>query len=132
MESLGKEPFRIFRAVTSELRLNGNEWPDLLSIVQSAIQNAPSIQRSNVPPVKAMRGIDASPLISKFYRSHLSKPVMVTDVSRERALNVEYTSDMVSDLHLVVRNAPPEYRKRLRGQVSKAKLPNLVEGDLCW
>lgn len=63
VERLGKELLLIFRAVTTELRLGFNEWPDLLSIVQSAINNAPSPQPRGVPPVKAMTGTDASPPI---------------------------------------------------------------------
>lgn len=40
IECLGKEWLRTLRAITSELQLAHNEWPDLVLVVQSALNNA--------------------------------------------------------------------------------------------
>ena len=42
VESLGKELLRVFRSVISELQMGFKGWPDLLPVVQSALNNAPS------------------------------------------------------------------------------------------
>lgn len=44
----------MFRAVTSELCVDKGEWPDLLPLVQSTINNAPSQQRAGVPLATVM------------------------------------------------------------------------------
>ena len=46
IERLGKELLRIARAVTAELQMDFDEWPDILPLLQSAINNAPSAQRN--------------------------------------------------------------------------------------
>ena len=51
IERLGKELLRVFRSVISELRMRFEEWPDLVPLVQSAINNAPSPQRGGVAPI---------------------------------------------------------------------------------
>lgn len=63
---LGKELLHLFRAFISELPLDHGGWPDLLPLVQSAIDNAPSLQRAIFPSVTAMTGIVTSPPISTF------------------------------------------------------------------
>lgn len=53
IERLGKELFRTLRAVLSELQMRSNEWPDLLPIIQSALNKSPSPQRNNIALITA-------------------------------------------------------------------------------
>ena len=46
IERLGKEFLRVARAVTAELQIAFDEWPEILRLLQSAIHNAPSAQRN--------------------------------------------------------------------------------------
>lgn len=63
VERLGKGLLSVYCAVVSELNLCIEEWPDLWTIVQSAINHMPSQQRAGIPPVQAMTGMDATPPI---------------------------------------------------------------------
>jgi transposase InsO family protein len=56
VERLGKELLCVARSVISELQLRPEEWPDILPLLQSALNNAPSPQRGNVSPVTAFTG----------------------------------------------------------------------------
>ncbi len=47
IERLGKEVLRMFRAVLSDLKMRPSEWPDLVPVLQSALNWAPSPQRKN-------------------------------------------------------------------------------------
>lgn len=129
VERLGKELLRVFRAVCSELQLRPEEWPDLLPLVQSAINNAPSPQRADIPPVTAMTGMDATTPISTFYRSSKTLPVTVSDVARERVLNVDMLCKRVTELHPVIQDVLQDNRRRMRDRTSKGKLPNFSNGD---
>lgn len=45
VELIGKQLLRVFRSVISEMKMRPEKWPDILPIVQSALNNAPSLQR---------------------------------------------------------------------------------------
>lgn len=129
IERLGKELLRVLRSTSSELQLAHEEWPDLLPLVQSAINNAPSPQRAGVPPIKAMTGMAATPPIATFYRAQTSAPVTVSDLVHERALNVDMLCDLVGQLRPIIQDAVQKNRQQGRDVASKGSLPNFTKGD---
>lgn len=129
VERPGKELLRVFRAFTSELQMRSQEWSDLLSFVESVIENATSPQRAGTSSIKAMTGMDASSPISTFYRKINSVPTTITRVAQHRAINIEYLTELVDSLHPIVQNAFQENRQRIRDQASNGKLSNFNEGD---
>lgn len=129
VERLGKELLRVFRSITSELLLRPEEWPDLLPIVQSALNNAPSPQRRNIPPVTAFTGLDSSPPIATFIRSSTTTPMTISDVARERAVNLYALQTKIAELHPLVQESLESSRKRIRESSSRGKLPKFAEGD---
>lgn len=129
VERLGKELMRTFRSITSELQLRPDEWPDLLPLVQSVLNNAPSPQRGNISPVTAFTGMDASPPIATFYRSITSTTISISDLQSERAFNVEALRSKIAQLHPVVQDALKSNRERIRDSRSRGSLPNFTEGD---
>lgn len=129
VERLGKELLRTFRAVTSELKMRPEEWVDLLPMIQSVLNNAPSPQRANVPPVKAFMGMDPTSPISTFLRTATSKPVTLTKVQEERLLNMSDLQQSVENLHPLVQETLASARDRGRKASARGKLPNFAEGD---
>lgn len=89
VERLGKALPGVFRTVSSELRIWPAEWPYVLALIQSAINNSQSPQRAGIPPVQALTGMDPFPLITTFYRSFAIVPGTFSDVMRERTLSKE-------------------------------------------
>lgn len=69
VERIVKELLRVFPAMVSELRLDHDDWPDLLPLVQSAIDNISSLQQAGESTITAMTGLAATPPISTFYHS---------------------------------------------------------------
>ena len=69
VERLGKEAFKVFRANLSELKMDMIEWPSLVSIVQSALNNSSCPQRGNIVPVTAFTGMEVKTPSSKFIKA---------------------------------------------------------------
>lgn len=114
VERLGKELLRLLRSVVSEFWFKHEEWPDVLSLVQSALNNTPSKHRAGVPPIKAMTGLDPTPPIKTFFRSSTLKAMSIPDVQLERALNVKKLSELVGKLHHIVQDSLQKNRKDKR------------------
>lgn len=69
LERLGKELLWVFGAIMLEHRFIYKEWPDLLPLVQIAINNGPPTKRAGVSPATSMTGLKSTPPISTFYFS---------------------------------------------------------------
>ena len=69
VERLGKELVRALRATVSEFQMRYEEWPDLLPLVQSALNNAPSTARDNIRALQD-RMDELHPLVQKALQSH--------------------------------------------------------------
>lgn len=84
IERLCKKLLRVFSAKIFELGFEQGKWPDLLSIVQSAINHFPSPQRYGASLIKAMTGLDAWPPMFAFLRFRVQKDREVTELEKER------------------------------------------------
>jgi len=129
VERLGKELLRVFRAAVSELQMRFEEWPDLLPVVQSVLNNAPSPQRGNISPITAFTGMDATPPIATILRTDTATPVTVAEAQRERLFNNEALKSRLAELHPLVQNAVRTNRQQSRIAQSRGQLPNFAEGD---
>ena len=129
VERLGKELLRVFRAVLSELQMLPAEWPDLLPLVQSSLNQSPSPQRRNYAPVTAFTGLEPTPPISTFLRSSTADTVSVDDIRLETLINIESLKDLVATLHPVVQVSVANNRQRARDAMGRGELPNFTEGD---
>jgi len=128
VERLGKEVVPTLRSVLSELQMGFDEWPDFVPLVQSALNNAPSPQRGKIPPLTAFTGMGTAPPISTFLRASTAKSVTVSQVQRERCLNIETLQQSVTELHPVVQDTLQSYRKQHRASASRRTLANYIEG----
>lgn len=88
VERLAKEVLRTFRAIQSELQHHEEEWPDLVPIVQSALNHYHSPQRDDVAPITAFTGLDPLPPIHTFIRRETSSEVTIAKAQREQSINI--------------------------------------------
>ena len=129
VERLGKEILRALRALTSEFQMDFKEWTDLLPVIQSILNNSSSPHRMNVAPLTAFLGMKPTPPIASFLRTSTQKAVLVTDVIRQRAVNVEALQKACAELHPLVQDTLQKNRESSRHNASKGKLANFTEGD---
>ena len=100
-----------------------------MPLVQSALNNAPSPQRGNVAPITASTGMEPSPPLATFLRTVTTKPVTLSEVQRERAINTEALTARVAELHPLVEETVRNNRQKSRDSASRGTLPNFEEGD---
>lgn len=129
VERLGKELLRVFRAVLSELQMRHDEWPDLLPLVQSALNTAPSPQRGDVSPITAFTGLPPTPPISTFIRTATAKALTITEAQRECVFNIKDLQERAAELHPIISHTLKENRRRHRQASEKGQLCNFAEGD---
>ena len=104
-------------------------WPDVLPLVQSALNNAPSPQRANISPITAFLGRDPTPPIGKFIRSSVVTPVTIEKLQLEKSLNIESLKTRVAELHPQIQNTIQANREQSREYARKGVLPDLTDGD---
>ena len=129
VERLGRELIRVLRATLSELQMDHDEWPDLIPMVQSVLNNSPSRQRGTVCPVTAFMGQEPSTPIKTFMHSSTIESVTLTDLQHESAMNVEDLLKACEDLHPRVQATLQKNRAQQRDKMSSGRLPNFHEGD---
>lgn len=129
VERLGKEVVRTFRALASELQVDFQEWPDLLPVIQSALNNAPSPSRNNVPQVTAFLGKEATPPISTFLRTATVSSITVTAIQQKPCINIAELKLKCTELHPVVQDALERNREHSRTRASRGQLANFSKGD---
>ena len=129
VERLGKELLRTLRALLSELQMRPTEWTNLIPIVQSVLNHAPSPQRGNVAPITAFTGLEPTPPVKTFIRTATSTPLTITDIQLEKSVNIHELQKRVEELHPIVQTNLDNNRKVKREAQSKGKLANFEEGD---
>lgn len=129
VERLGRELLRVMRSVLSELQMPFTEWPDILPLVQSALNNSPSPQRGNISPFTAFMGREPTAPIATFLRNSTTKSVTVDATKLESLMNITQLKNRVAELHPIVENTLEKNRSIGRKNASRGKLPNFTEGD---
>lgn len=105
------------------------EWPDLLTIVQSVLNNAPSPLRGNICPITDFLGRAPTMPTSTFIRTYTVKPVLLSDAVKERALNIEEFIKARDELHPLFQSTFVKYHEQARAAASRAELPNFTDRD---
>lgn len=129
VERLGKEHLKVCRSITVELHMKAEEWSYLLPIVQTILNNSPSPQNRNIPLLTVSRSMKPTAPISMFMRSSVSAAVTVTDMQRERMINIPFLKQNITQIHSVVQVLLEISRNRAREVVLCEKLSNFYESS---
>lgn len=129
VERLGKAVLRVFRSVCSGLRRPTEEWPDLLPLVQSALNMAPSPQRGNVAPITAKTVQDPSPPIRTFFRMVTATPATLIRLQSEQAPNLQVLMKPMDELHPAINRTVSDNRESACEARKAGRLPNIEIGD---
>lgn len=129
VKRLEKELLRVFSSVKSELCLRSAEWPDILPLIQSVLNNSPPPQRAGIFPLKAITGLEPTTPIGTLYRSSVASTVTLENLTLERAINMERLSKVGSEIRPFVQRAQNDNRERKSSQFGKRQVPNFTEGD---
>lgn len=114
IKRLGKKLFCVARVFLSEHQMRHDDWPQLVSLFQSALKNAPSPQPRNIAPITAFTGRPASHHVTTSLRSSDCHPISVTAAQLEAAGNVSSLVQYMESLHALVHNHLQKKRERIR------------------
>lgn len=122
VERLGKELLRVARSLLSELQARPNEWPQIVPVITSALNNGPFQKRNNVASITAFTGAQLSTPMKTFIRSVDSVPTTITEAQYERSVNIADLVRCMDELRLTVASSVQSERKRVRKSRSRGDL----------
>lgn len=96
--------------------------------MQSAVQNYPSPERKNIALITNFTGMEPYKPISTFIRFETVESVTVSNIDRERLLNITNLQRNIEERYYMVNNAVHHNRSRNLRIVSKVRLPKFPEG----
>jgi transposase InsO family protein len=95
IESIFNQIFFIFRAVLSELKMNADEWPEVVNLVQSVLINTLSARLNKRTPVKVFAGnTETTPLMMMLKEGLLVKATL-DFVKAQKLMEVEMLSEAI-------------------------------------
>ena len=130
VESLCKQVLRGLRALSSQLRFPFSEWPCLVPVVQSILNNSPVPRLNGVAPLTALTGLQPTPPIASVARA--ADPLQIVQLDNLDVAYVLKLADLrtqLQSLHKDVAAHSASHRAQRRQQASKGKTPNFMEGD---
>lgn len=98
------------------------------AVVQSVFNNASSLKRRTTPPVTAFTRMDDSAPYSTFCRSSVSSVIILSDVQKERAINIAALRSKITLLHSVVHETVRAGRKRPQDARTRGFLLRFTDG----
>ena len=101
VEVVCREVLRCLRALLAEFRLGQKEWPRVLPIVQSVLNNSPLKRIKGKAPITAFTGLSAyTPLRSVMTSRSIEASVLTLEKLRaEQLVEVELTMAAMDDMH---------------------------------
>lgn len=105
-----------------------DEWPQLVSLFQSALNNALSPQRKNIA-ITAFTGLLASNPVTTFLRFFDCQPVTLSQTQLKSTLNVSELVKMMKKLSQIIHQRTQKERAHIRLSKGKVELANFSKGD---
>jgi hypothetical protein len=137
IESACKQVIRAFRAVLSELKMYADEWPEVVNMVQSVLNNSLSTRLNKRTPMQVFTGHadttplalmlkDNVPVIAPFDFIKEQKPMEV-----EKFMEVEKLSKAMTEIHAQVEKATRDRKAAMQKHNDKTNVrsPIIQVGD---
>lgn len=109
-----QKKLRIARVFPSNLKINTVEWLDLVSIIQSAIDNAPSLARRSIVPIIVCTCFNLPPPIFTVTASSFGIPITLTQAQVKRTVKTTTVIIFMEALHSLVQLLIQQYRQNER------------------
>ena len=132
VESMMSQILRVLRALLFEWRMQEQDWPLLVPIVQSILNHAPSFRLGGRAPVEAYTGLPAARPLNTLVHPEFKtvKSIEEIDVSLKRELRL--LAFRCNELHKNVARVATKIHARKRERINKDRkknYPNFIRGD---
>jgi transposase InsO family protein len=102
IESACKQVIRAFRAVLSEQKMYADEWPEVVSMIQSVLNNSLSTRLNKRTPMQVFTGhAEATPL-ALMLKDKVPVNALLDFIKAQKLMEVEMLSKAMTEIHAQV------------------------------
>jgi hypothetical protein len=132
IESACKQVIRAFCAVLSELKMYAEEWPEVVNLVQSALNNSPSTRLNKRTPMQVFTGLAETTPLALMMTDNVPVNESLDFIEAQKLMEVERLSKAMTEIHTQVAEKDSRDRKAsIQKQNGKTHVrsPNFQVGD---
>jgi hypothetical protein len=132
IESACKQVIRAFRAVLSELKMYADEWPEVINIVQSVLNNSLSTRLNKRTPMKVFSGHAETTSLALMLKDNVPVNAPLDFIKAQNLMKVEKLSNAMTEIHAQVAEKDTRDRKasiQKHNETTHVRSPNFQVGD---
>ena len=132
VESMMSQVIKTFRALLSEFRMKPEQWPELVNMVQAALNAAPSDKLGGISPLEAFTGLKPQRPFDTFLHPSATEVTSMAPVKASLKKELELLVQRRDDLHKATGPIAARKRDRERARTNDktgVKFANIMEGD---
>jgi hypothetical protein len=104
IESACKQVIRAFRAVLSELKVYADEWPEVVNMVQSFLNNSLSTRLNKRTPMQVFTGHAETTSLGLMLKDNVPVNAPLDFIKAQNLMTVEKLSKAMTEIHTGGRN----------------------------
>jgi hypothetical protein len=132
IESACKQVIRSFRAVLSELKMYADEWPEVVSMVKSVLNNSLSTRLNKRTPMQVFIGHAETTPLALMLRDNVPVSAPLDFIKTQKLMEVEKLSKAMTEIHAqVAEKATRDQKADIQNHNDKTHVrsPNFQVGD---
>jgi hypothetical protein len=132
IESACKLVIRAFRAVLSELKMYADEWPEVVNMVQSVLNNSLSTRLNKRTPMQVFTGHAETTPLALMMKDNVPVNAPLDFIKAQKLMEVEKLSKAMNEIHAQVAEIAMRDRKaaiQKHNDKMHVRSPNFQVGD---
>jgi Chromo (CHRromatin Organisation MOdifier) domain len=132
IESACKQDIRAFRAVLSELKMYADEWPEVVNMVQSVLNNSLSTRLHKRTPMQVFTGHAETTPLALMLKDNVPVNAPLDFIKAQKLMEAEKLSRAMTDIHAQVAEKAKRDRKaaiQKHNDKTHVRSPNFQVGD---
>jgi hypothetical protein len=132
IESACKQVIRAFRAVLSELKMYADEWPEVVNMVQSVLNNSLSTRLNKRTPMQVCTGHSETTPLALMLKDNVPVNAPLDFIKAQKLMEVEKLSKAMTEIHAQVAEKATRDRKaaiQKHNDKTHVRSPNFQVGD---
>lgn len=132
VEVVNRMVLRVIKALLSELKLRPSQWPELLPVVQAALNMRPADRLGGVVPVTAFTQLPATTALTVLFHPTTKKTVTVQWVRDEQIRSLDDAAQTLETMHKALSDTAEQKRAAARARHAAKNgvdMPKFTEGD---
>jgi hypothetical protein len=130
IESACKQVIRAFRAVVSELKMYADEWPEVVNMVQSVLNNSLSTRLNKRTPMQVCFGHAENTPLALMLKDNVPVNAPLDFIKAQTFMEAENLSKAMTEIHAqVAEKATREAAIKKHNDKTHVRPPNFQVGD---